>query len=160
MCFQGSLNFLLASQTTKTEANLRCAKQPTEALEIGRRELGIHRPAIHARPTALGHTRVNLAPSQPPQNLLRVPHHAPWGLPHLPRGPFFPTTRSPHRAHVGGCAKAARPTSNLLPSPPSPAEVPCHLAAGQAGGRRRRGGDGARWGVRAWRSQGRGCPLG
>jgi len=62
--------------------------------------------------------------------------------------------------NVGGCAKAARPTSNLLPSPPSPAEVPCHLAAGQAGGRRRRGGDGARWGVRAWRSQGRGCPLG
>lgn len=60
----------------------------------------------------------------------------------------------------GGCAKAARPTSNLLPSPPSPAEAPCHLAAGQAGGRGRRGGDGARRGARAWRSQGRDRPLG
>lgn len=105
-------------------------------------------PAIHARPTAPGHTRVNLAPSLPPLILHRAHHPATTALPFLPRKPLSPTTRSLTSLTLRGRTVAAfsltcspRPLAN-----PKPRVAPCHPAArGRAGGggARRPGGVGA-----------------
>lgn len=125
----------------------------------GPRDLGASRLAILAQATASGHTRVHLAPSQPPLTPQRGHHQAPEAPPLLPRGPLSSPTRTPSPRSLGGGAAAKTP-SNLLTSPPSQAEALCHPAAGQAGRGGRWGSNGARRGARAGRSQGRGCPLG
>lgn len=105
----------------------------------GAMRAGVSRPAIHVRPAAQGHARVNLAPSQPPLTLRRVHHQAPGALPLLPRRPLYPTTNSPSpRSRWGGFAAASSRRLSRLPRPLNQPEAPCHPAAtwraGEGGG--------------------------